>query len=377
MSVKNSADKRPTVLLLIPHLGGGGAERVCALLAQGLSREKYEVHLATVSQATPPVEVFPPGVTLHAFGAPRVRLGAFRLLALVRHLKPRVILSGMFHLNFLVLLLHPLFPRSTRVLVRQNSTVSAALTSETLPVYTRLLYRLLYRRADRVICQSTAMADDIASELGIPRDRLIVLRNPVEVETLRAATGAHDNLWTGPGPHLLAVGRLSREKGFDLLLQALVTVREHIPHAGLVIAGVGPEENALKKLSRDLGLESAVRFAGHVEKPSVYFPDATVFVLSSRHEGLPNALLEAAAGGLPIVALPASAGLRDLLRDQPGTWLAPEISAEALANTLLGALASLGTAQRFPHPLIDEFSMEHTIHTYEELIDATIEESSS
>ncbi|MGA3136300.1 MAG: glycosyltransferase, partial [Terracidiphilus sp.] len=91
-----------------------------------------------------------------------MRSGAFKLLQLIRRLKPDVILSGMFHLNFLVLLLRPLFPRGTRVLVRQNGTVSAALAFAGLPGYTRLLYRVLYRRADRVICQTRAMAKDLA-----------------------------------------------------------------------------------------------------------------------------------------------------------------------------------------------------------------------
>src|SRR5208283_5540313 len=100
--------------------------------------------------AAPP----PAWVTVHALDAPRVRAGTFRLLRLVRQLKPDVILSGMAHLNFLVLLLRPFFPPGTRVLVRQNGTVSASLASGELPGTTRLLYRLLYRHADRVICQT-------------------------------------------------------------------------------------------------------------------------------------------------------------------------------------------------------------------------------
>ena len=367
-------NKRPSILLLIPHLGGGGAEKVIAHLARGLSSNKYELHLGLVTGATDAANAFSPDLTIHALAAARVRSAAIRLLALVRCLRPRVIVSGMFHLNFLVLLLRPLFPRSTRVLVRQNATVSATLASDRLPVYTRLLYRLLYQRADRVICQSQAMANDLVHELGIPKDRLIVLHNPVELEVIRALAGSLGSLWTGAGPHLLAVGRLSQEKGFDLLLQAFFTVRAHLPKADLVIAGSGPENVALKSLCLGLGLEAAVHFTGHIPEPAVYFPGATAFVLSSRHEGLPNALLEAAAGGLPIVALPASEGIRDLLRGQPGTWLAPEISAEALASTLLNALGLLGPLQRFPHPFIDRFGMEHAIHAYEELIDAAIDE---
>src|SRR5664279_4808635 len=128
--------KRTRVLLLIPHLDGGGAEHVTALLACGLSQEKYELHLGLVTQASSDSLSFPPWVTLHALGARRVRSGVFGLLRLVRRLKPDVILSGMAHLNFLVLLLRLFFPSATRVLVRQNGTVSAALAFGDLPSYT-------------------------------------------------------------------------------------------------------------------------------------------------------------------------------------------------------------------------------------------------
>jgi glycosyltransferase involved in cell wall biosynthesis len=364
--------QRPKILLLIPHLGGGGAERVTALLARDLSPHKYELHLGLVAQTDPGPEQFPPSVAIHTLGAPRVRAGAFRLVSLVRRLKPDLILSGIFHLNFLVLLLRPFFPHETRVLVRQNGTVSAALANGNLPVYTRLLYRLLYRRADRVICQTQAMADDLAAELGIARERLAVLKNPVDSAEIRSSIEKNPYFWTGPGPHLLAVGRLSREKGFDLLLPALLTVRQQFPCADLVIAGIGPEEPALKAECRKLGLEAAVHFAGYVDRPSAYYSDASVFVVSSRHDAMPNALLEAAAGGLPIVALPASKGIVDLLRDQPGAWLAREVSAQALAATLLTALQALQPGQRFPHPVIEEFRIERAIQAYEQLIDEAL-----
>jgi glycosyltransferase involved in cell wall biosynthesis len=358
--------------LLIPHLGGGGAERVMALVAQNISAEKYEVHLGVVTGTESDVGGVPFRVPIHALGAPRVRAGGFRLLRLVRQLKPDLILSGIFHLNFMVLLLRPLLPPRTCVLVRQNGTVSSSLAFGGLPWHTRPLYRLLYRRADRVICQTRAMAEDLAGELGLAEDRLAVLPNPVDVEGIRNSIGRERREWSGPGPHLLAVGRLSREKGFDLLLQAMVRVRRDFPHASLVIAGAGAEEKALKAECHALGLDSAVRFEGYLANPWACSVEATLFVLPSRQEGLPNSLLEAAAAGLPIVALPAGGGVVELLSGQAGVWLAPEISAEALAASLLAALGSLRPDERIAHPFVEEFRLDRAIGAYERLIDATL-----
>ncbi|MGA7832127.1 MAG: glycosyltransferase [Terracidiphilus sp.] len=365
-------NSRSRLLLLIPHLGGGGAEGVMALLARGLSAEKYELHLGVMTEEKEGAGPLPPWVQIHHLGASRVRLGAFALLRLVRNLKPDLILSGMFHLNFLVLLLRPLFPRRTRVLVRQNGSLSAPLASGGANFRTRLLYRLLYRYAEKVICQSRAMADELQRELRLDEDRLAVLPNPVDVEEIRNSILQNQIVWPGRGPHLLAIGRLAREKGFDLLLRAMVLVRREFAEAGLLIAGAGPEEAALKAERHRLGLDSVVDFAGCLTPPWPCFADATLFVLSSRQEGLPNALLEAAAAGLPIVALPASAGVVELLRDRAGVWLAPEISAEALAASLLAALAALQPGERFAHRFVDEFQMDRAILAYEDLIDRTL-----
>jgi glycosyltransferase involved in cell wall biosynthesis len=368
----------PKLLLLIPHLGGGGAEQVTAMLAQGLSREKYELHLGLIAQADLSAQPSLPGVRIHLLGASRVRSSPFRLLRLVRRLKPDLVLSGMAHLNFMVLLLRSLFPHGTRVLVRQNGTASAALSCGDLPAYTRLLYRVLYPHADRVICQTQAMAADLAAILRGRDARLTVLPNPLDVDGIRASIRERQNQqnqWSGSGPHLLAIGRLSREKGFDLLFGALAAVRTQFPNADLLLAGAGPQEPALKAECHRLGLQAAVRFAGHVDRPADFFPGSSLFVLSSRHEGLPNALLEAAAGGLPIVALPASAGVVDLLQGQPGTWLATEISAPALSSALLAALQVLTPGQRFAHSFIEPFRFQRAIHAWEDLIDAALRES--
>ena len=363
--------QRPRVLLLIPHLGGGGAERVIALLTRGLSARKYDLHLGLITQSLPVCEQVPACVSIHALGARRVRSAALPLVRLVRSLQPDLILSGMSHLNFLVLLLRPLFPRNTRIVIRQNAMASADLDSGRLPAWTRLLYRLVYPSADRVVCQTRAMAEDLAARSPMSDAQVLVLPNPVDADSIRRPRPAPVR-WSGPGPHLLAIGRLAPEKGFDLLLEAFSSLRIKFPSASLTILGEGPEMAALVQKRTELRLEEPVTFAGYVPRPEDWFPGATLFVLPSRTEGLPNAMLEAAAGGLPLVASPCSDGVVNLLKGKRGAWLAADRSSRALTLALLAALNAIRPGQRFPHPWVEDFHMDCAIRSYERMIDDTL-----
>lgn len=364
--------QRPRLLLVIPHLGGGGAERVAALLTRGLSPLKYELHLGLISESADSSEQVPSWVKIHTLARPRVRSAAIPLIRLVRTLQPDLILSGMAHLNFLVLLLRPFFPRETRVVVRQNSMVSADLGSGRIPFYTRYFYKFLYPRAHRIICQTHAMAADLAAQSGRCKSQLQVLANPVDADAIRKYPPQKEDPWQTPGPRLLACGRLSPEKGFDILLESFASLRLKFPSAQLTILGSGPDLVPLISLRNRLRLDTSVHFGGYVAHPERFFARATLFVLSSRHDSMPNALLEAAAGGLPLVALPCSDGVVNLLAGKRGVWVGAEISPRALTRCILTALASIHSGQRFPHTWVERFRMDHAIQGYERLIDETL-----
>lgn len=218
------------------------------------------------------------------------------------------------------------------------------------------------------------MAEELKSAVGVRRGSLLVLPNPVDISGIRASS-QHAREDESQGPRLLAVARLAPEKGVDLLLEAFAHIKCKFPSAELQVAGTGPCESALKAQCSVLGIDNSVHFAGHVESPTQLFPDASVFVLASRHEGLPNALLEAAAAGLPIVATPASQGLTDLLRGQPGVWLARDVSAVALENAICDSLADLQPGQRFEHSWVEPFDLKVAIRAYEDEIDRLLVES--
>jgi glycosyltransferase involved in cell wall biosynthesis len=368
--------KKPRILILIQRASGGGAQRVAMLLAHHLAA-RFQIALCLLNEQkdfdcsalSPQLEVFPLGVR-------RARGGFWPLLKLIWRWHPDLIFSGMAHVNFLLLLLRPFMRRRIRLLVRQNGTISAALEADRKRRRTRFLYRWLYPRADRIICQSEAMARDLAREVSVPRDRIAVLANPVAFTRPKAA-GASAQLvpWKRNGARLLAIGRLAPEKGFDVLLEAVGLLCAEHPQLEAAIAGSGSGLESLQMLARRLGIEARVHFVGQIADPEPLFASATLFVLSSRYEGMPNALLEAAASGLPLVATPASGGIVELLKDQKGCWLSQGCNAVALASALRTALRQIAPLQRCEHPFMQPYRLETAVEAYAQLFLRVLDEA--
>ena len=358
---------------MIPHLGGGGSERVIETLARSLNPDKYDIHLALITRSPHNSRVFPASSTIHELRATRVRHSAFKLLRLIWRLRPSLVLSGIAHLNLLILSLRSLFPPQTKIMIRQNGALSATLAVHRRHRLAHNAYSLSYRRADMVISQTESMARELQRELHLSPHKSVVLANPIDLEHIRLPippASAELNRLT-----LLSMGRLVPEKGFDLLLEAFASLSAPFQSSELIIAGTGPEQSALQQQATALCIHHRVHFTGHVSDPVIRFPHTSLFVLSSRTEGLPHALLEAAAAGLPIVATPCSAGLADLLRNRECVWLASDESPDALRIALEQALTVIRPGQRHHHRWIEPFDLSQAIPAYENAIDCAIARS--
>ena len=353
---------------MVPHLGGCGAERVLACVAAGVDREQFEVHLAVVADDEPGAAKLPEWVTVHRLQTRRVRWAAARAVLLVWHLRPELVVPGMMHLNALMLTLKPLLPSGTRIAPRVNTTVSRVFTRRT----ERWVYAWLMRRADAVICQSEAMAEEMSTNLGVAREKTLVVENPVDVESIRAVANAarHTRQRERDAVHLLYVGRLAHEKGVDILLKAWTHLAARDTRIRLTIVGDGAERNRLEALCVQQGLSETVEFAGFQQNVAHWLGWADVLVQPSRREGLPNALLEAAAAGLALVTTPSSEGVVRLLQDRPGVWVAHESDSASLAVAVEAATRAVRERrnledERYEHLFLEPFAMRTALRRWE------------
>src|SRR5262245_45236645 len=209
--------------------------------------------------------------------------------------------------------------------------------------------RLCLKRYDEVICVSQDLYEECL-RLGVRQDRCHWVHNGIDAEqyTRRQETSAARRAFGEPasGQLIGAMGRLSDEKGFDILIDAVDRLLNEGRDISLWIAGEGGERERLQKLVDERGRAQRIRLLGHVEDTQSFYESLDLFALSSRREGLPNVLLEAMALEVPVVATRV-AGVPTLVQDSVNGLLVEPGDIAALANGIRQLLTDATIRGRF------------------------------
>ncbi len=236
-----------------------------------------------------------------------------------------------------------------------------------------------------VIAISKPVACHLNADFGVAQNQIHLIVNGIDLNRFvmtndqmrreaRQKTGMGDGPLIGINTPLIGVvARLSNVKGIDVLIRAMPLVITEVPSANLLIAGQGPQEVYLKKLTQDLSLTAHVHFKSTVNQTQDLLRAFDVFVMPSLMEGLGLSVIEAQACGIPVVASKAG-GLVDLIEDGRSGYLVPINDPAALANRIIEALRnpkqSKIMAQQARLNIEQHFSVEkmlkETLHIYEQ-----------
>lgn len=307
---------RKKVLFVLPSFKAGGAERVILNLLKKINRSKFDVHLVLISDHGQYIDELPKDIKLYSFNLKRVGESGIPILKLIRDLRPDTVISTLGHLNILLCILKPFFPKKTRLIIREGSIASINLNNFNATRLWSYLYKIFYKKADKIICQSNYMLKDLNVNFNIPSNKMVKIYNPVNVLEIRNQSLAEGNPYPpGNDNNILFVGRLSPEKGIERLIFSFKEYYIKDPKAKLWIIGNGPLKENLKGICVDNGLSESVVFMDFQKNPYKWMRFAHLFVLPSYYEGLPNALLEAIACSCPVAVLAHPGGTLEIMHE--------------------------------------------------------------
>ncbi|CUU37483.1 MAG: glycosyltransferase [Armatimonadetes bacterium] len=339
-------------------------------LANHFVRLQYNVQMIVVSEKVAYLSEVDPAILVHFLKSRRRIQVTPSLARIMRNERFDALLSS--PRNFPPILARWITRSPTRVVIREATTPTVALAHRKMQrrvqIAVQLGYRLLYPCADAIVAPSYGVAHSLLQMASIPSHKLHVIRNPAITPDLFVKANAPlDHPWfrSDAPPVVLGAGRLVPLKGFDILLHAFARVREQMP-ARLVILGEGEERPRLLQLASDLGVAADVELPGFDLNPFRYMKRASVFVLSSWYEGLPNVLIQALACGCPVVSTDCPSGPSEILDGGRYGALVPVGDAEAMARAIVRALRE--PPEPVPAEWLQQFELDQVAQQYLNLL---------
>lgn len=355
-----------SVLLVSSTLGGGGAERVFATLLAHLDRSRFRPALALVRKTGGYLADVPGDVPIHDLGCRTHKTVAPKLVSLIHRLRPDAVLCTHSHVNLILGLVSPFLPRATRLIGRETAILSRHTRQFAHPGLHDAAYRLAYKGLDLMICQSRDMLADLRDVYGMAPAKMTLVPNPVDTVRVARDAAEADNPYPPGGVNLVSAGRLVPQKGFDMLLDAVAAMRT--PNVRLTVLGEGDELPALRERAACLGLPGKVHFLGFQANPYPFMRHADLFVLASRYEPFPNAVLEALACGAPVAAFRCPGGVAQIVEEGVDGMTAPADDVAALAGAMDAALAARLDRENIRRRVRERFDVSVVVPLYERVL---------
>ena len=308
------------ILMVITGMKSGGAERVMATLCNELSK-RNQVRLLVLKNKESDYEI---SDRIEFIAGNIKRQNVFQSVDFVKEQieewKPNVVLSFMTKTNIIAIIAKEKAEVKTKLVIAERANLYNA------KFYLKLVRKFLYRKVDGCVFQ-TKLAQEYYSNILNCSSR--VIRNPLTPEfKVEQFEGNRTE-------KIVCTGRLSIEKNQKLLIDSFLLISKKYPQINVEIYGEGPLHKKLQKYINRLGLSKRVRLMGRKDNIQDYIKDAKIFILPSNSEGMPNALLEAMALGIPSIATDCPiGGPKEIIVNEENGILIPMNNKEELAKAI-------------------------------------------
>jgi glycosyltransferase involved in cell wall biosynthesis len=326
-------ETRVRLLIITPTLKGGGSEKFVSLVCGHINTNIFSVCLVVVNNANPFYKIENPAIEVIDLKKHRVLLSLSSIKKVVNNFKPDIIFSTANHLNLYLAIFRNHFGAAIKFIGREANIVSINSQEAKMPLLYNRLLKKYYSRFDHIICQAAYMQQDLLKHYHIPFDKTSVIHNAVK--EVSAKPFRQEKSEPVNGYKFITIARLSLQKGIERLIHAAGLLS--IPFNYYII-GEGNKREALQKLIDELQLQDKVFLLGEREHPFAGMEDADLFLMGSYYEGFPNALLEAGAHGIPVVAFNAPGGIAEIITNNENGVLVEDNDIIAFAAAINNAL---------------------------------------
>jgi len=324
------------VMFVIPSLHGGGAEKVLLDIVSNLSPEKYHICIVLFEKKGILLEKVPYYVELidlrkkNKYSVPALII---RLAKTIRISRPDNLISFMHYSNVISVLAVNLSGIKTNLILTIHTHLSISLLNTSFAKLRIYLSKKLFKHADHIVMPSNGIQKMLIKDFNLTDSKKHIIPHPLLLDVIcQKANEPINDIFNYK--YILMVGRLTEAKGIPVFLKSYKKICGRVKEKALIL-GTGEEEIHLKKLTKELGIEKRVVFAGFQNNPYKFMKNASIFVLSSLWESFAIVIAEAMACGVPIVSTDCPSGPGELIISGENGLLVPPQDEQALASAML------------------------------------------
>lgn len=374
--------KKKRLIFFIGSLYGGGAERVLLNLLRHLNRDKFELILVVSTQKGVLFDQIPPDVDLITrYDRDSTRLNLYRrifgLSDIIKENKADLVISFLTGANRAVVRSRFFLPKRLKIVLREGNNPIHIHNMFSSWFWREIAFRevkFLYSLADRIVTPSVGVAEDFEKSWGISADLFCNINNPVDISLINQQSREELTLpWneTEKVKWILAVGRLTRQKGYSDLIHSFSDVRKKL-NLRLIILGEGELRNKLQNQIHDMGLSDYIFMPGFVNNPWKYMRKADLYVSASLWEGFHLTIAEAMVCGTVPVATNCDYGPSEIITDGKDGRLVPVGDIETMSNRIFELLVNNELRTKMAKNAVERaeaFDVKNIVKDYENLFD--------
>lgn len=361
------------IMFIIISLVGGGAERVLVDIINRLDAKKYAIYLVLFEKKGLYLSSIPDYVKIYDLKK-KNRFSIFRLIfksaKLLKKIKPDSVFSFMVFPNLIAILAKLISRYRCNLLISIHNHLSSELLYERYKGIKKFLYKNTFKYSNCIIVPSEGVKNDLIKSFNMCQDKIEIIYNPINLDRITRKKNESFKEKSKFGKYILAVGRLTRQKGYPFLLKAYSFISKNIDEK-LVILGEGEDETKLKQIAKDLGIHEEIILPGFQKNPYKFMKSASIFVLSSLWEGFAIVIAEAMACDVPVISTDCPSGPGDIITNGKNGLLVPMADEKVLAEAMLSLIKNEKLKKKFSiegRARAEDFRIERIIPKYEELL---------